>query len=109
MTAHVDYYTERTVEVPVVGLNFPAGITLKTFPAEVTIKYRVGAAVSRNITAENFVLAATYEELLNNNSGKFRLQLKSIPVGVSNVRIYPSEVDYLLEQMDENAAVEVRP
>ena len=103
MTAHVDYYTERTVEVPVVGLNFPAGITLKTFPAEVTIKYRVGAAVSRNITAENFVLAATYEELLNNNSGKFRLQLKSIPVGVSNVRIYPSEVDYLLEQMDENA------
>ena len=109
MTAHVDYYTEQTMRVPVVGLNFPAGISLKTFPAEVTLKYRVGAALSRQITAENFVLAATYEELLNNNTGKFRLQLKSIPLGVSNVRIYPSEVDYLLEQVEENAPVEARP
>lgn len=109
MTAHVDYYTEQTMRVPVVGLNFPAGISLKTFPAEVTLKYRVGAAMARQITAENLVLAATYEELLNNNTGKFRLQLKSIPLGVSNVRIYPSEVDYLLEQVEENAPVEARP
>ena len=109
MTAHVDYYTEQTMRVPVVGLNFPAGISLKTFPAEVTLKYRVGAAMARQITAENLVLAATYEELLNNNTGKLRLQLKSIPLGVSNVRIYPSEVDYLLEQVEENAPVEARP
>ncbi len=97
VTAHVDYYTEQTVTVPVVGLNFPANISLRTFPAKVTIKYRVGAAYARHITAGNFLLVATYEELLNNDGQKFALQLKSVPPGVSNVRIYPREIDYLLE------------
>lgn len=97
MTAHVDYYTEQTVSVPVIGLNFPADIRLRTFPARVTIKYRVGASAARNIKPENFVLLATYEELCDNASQKFTLQLKSVPTGVSNVRIYPREVDYLLE------------
>lgn len=98
MTAHVDYYTEQTVQVPVIGLNFPAGITLKTFPATVTVKYMVGASNARFIRPENFVLATTYEELLADANKKLRLQLRSIPEGVSNVRIFPQEVDFLLEQ-----------
>lgn len=98
MTAHVDYYTEQTVQVSVVGLNFPAGITLKTFPAVVTVKYRVGASNARFVRPENFVLATTYEELLAVGNQKLRLQLRSLPEGVSNVRIYPQEVDFLLEQ-----------
>lgn len=98
MTAHVDYYTEQTVQVPVLGVNFPAGYALKTFPASVTIKYRVGASNARNVRPENFILAASYEELLVADNQKYRLQLKSTPNGVSNVRIYPQEVDFLLEQ-----------
>lgn len=97
MTAHVDYYTEQTISVPVIGLNFPADIRLRTFPAKVTIKYRVGASNARNVKPDNFVLVATYEELCANNNQKFVLQLKSVPDGVSNVRIYPREIDYLLE------------
>ena len=97
MTAHVDYYTEQSMKVPVIGLNFPADISLKTFPAEVTLKFRVGAAYAKTLTPANFVLAATYEELMLNPSQKFSLELRSIPYGVSNVRIYPSEVEYLLE------------
>ncbi len=97
VTANVDYYTEQTVSVPVVGLNFPANVSLRTFPAKVTIKYRVGAAYAKYITAGHFLLAATYEELLNNDGQKFALQLKATPSGVSNVRVYPKEIDYLLE------------
>jgi hypothetical protein len=97
VTAHVDYLTEKTIQVPVVGLNFPAGYSLKTFPAQVTIKYIVGSANSKNIVPENFVLATTYEDLINNPSQKLRLKLKSIPLGVTNVRLYPQEVEYLLE------------
>ncbi len=97
MTAQVDYYTEQTVNVPVVGVNFPANVTLRTFPARVTIKYRVGASGARRIKPESFVLHADYEELLNNEYQKFPLQLQAVPSGVSNVRIYPREIDYLLE------------
>lgn len=102
MTAHVDIYTDRSIRIPVVGTNFPAGISLKTFPAEVTVTYRVGAQMADRIHAGNFVLAVTYEELLKTkNEHKFRLRLKSVPEGVSNVRITPREVDYLLEKEQE--------
>lgn len=108
MTAHVDYYTEQSMQVPVIGLNFPANMTLKTFPALVTVKYRVGASNARNIKPENFILAATYEELLNNDSHNFRLQLKSTPKGVSDVRIYPQAVEYLLEYIEESTTAKTK-
>lgn len=97
MTANVDYYTEQTVKVPVVGVNFPGNVALKTFPAMATIKYRVGASNARSVSAKNFVIAATYEELLHTQGSKFRLQLKSKPPGVSRVQIQPKEVEFLLE------------
>ena len=55
----------------------------------------------KEITADDFVLAVTYEELMKNHSSKIQLYLKSMPSGVSNVRIDPSEVDYLIEQVQE--------
>lgn len=100
LTAQVGYYTEKTVEVPVKGLNFPADKGLRTFPATARITFRVGSAMYQNVTAENFVLAVTYEELLQNESPKYRPHLRSLPEGVSNVRISPVEMDYLIEQID---------
>lgn len=95
----VDLYTEKTVEVPVVGVNFPASKDLRTFPSKVKVSFRVGMSRFKMITADDFVLAVSYEELINNKSPKVHLRLKSKPMGVSNVRIEPEEVDYLIEQL----------
>lgn len=102
MTAKVDYYTEQSVQVPVIGVNFPGNVTLKTFPAMVTVKYRIGASNARSVTAKNFVLAATYEELLHAEGSKFRLNLKSTPPGVTRVQIQPKDVEFLLEYTSES-------
>ena len=96
----VGYYTEKTVQVPVMGLNFPAEKKLRTFPSTVSITFRVESGRYHKVTAEDFVLATTYEELLQNTeNSKLLLHLKTTPEGVSNVRISPQEVDYLIEQM----------
>lgn len=100
MSVSIGYYAEKTVKVPVIGLNFPGDKVLRTFPSRVDVTFRVESAKYQNITSENFVLAATYEELLQNASDKYRLHLKSMPEGVSNVRISPTEVDYLIEQIE---------
>ncbi|HBE55565.1 MAG TPA: hypothetical protein DDW22_06120 [Prevotellaceae bacterium] len=100
VTAMVDYFTEKTVEVPVIGLNFPGDKVLRTFPGKARVTFRVGSSQFSRYTADNFVLAVTYEELLRNHSPKYRLHLKSLPEGVSNVRIVPQEIDYLIEQAD---------
>lgn len=94
----VDIYTEKTVEVPIVGVNFPADKDLRTFPSKVKVTFKVGSKSYKSITADDFVLVISYEELINNESSKIPLHLKSIPEGVSSVRIHPAEVDYLLEQ-----------
>ncbi|MBQ8455249.1 MAG: YbbR-like domain-containing protein [Bacteroidaceae bacterium] len=95
----VGYYTEKTVKVPIIGLNFPAEKKLRTFPAWANITFRIESGRYNKITSEDFVLATTYEELLQETeSSKLTLRLKNLPEGVSNVRISPREVDYLIEQ-----------
>lgn len=96
----VGYYTEKTVKVPVLGLNFPAEKKLRTFPAQVNVTFRIESGRYNKVSSEDFVIATTYEELLKNTeSSKLSLQLKTVPEGVSNVRISPREVDYLIEQI----------
>ena len=97
MTAHVGYYAEKTVEVPIIGLNFPGDKELRTFPSKAKVTFRVESGRYQSINAENFVLAITYEELLQNPTDKYRLHLKSLPEGVTNARISPRDVDYLIE------------
>lgn len=98
---NVDVYTQKTVEVPVTSVNFPACKNLRTFPGHVRITFRVGTSRFKEITAEKFVVSVAYEDIVANNYTKIPLQLKSIPEGVSQVRIEPAEVDYLIEQVAE--------
>ncbi len=100
MTALVGYYAEKTVEVPIIGLNFPGDQELRTFPSKAKVTFRVESGRYQRITADNFVLAVTYEELLQNPSDKYRLHLKSLPEGVTNARISPQEIDYLIERAE---------
>lgn len=105
-TAHVDYYTEKTVTVPITGVNFPAGKSLKTFPSSVQITFRVGSLDYADITADNFVLTVSYEELLHSTDGNHHLQLKQTPPEVSYVRIQPADIEFLIEDIDTTESSE---
>lgn len=100
LKAEVDIYTEKQVRVPIVGTNFPGGYSLRTFPASAQVSFRVGSKKYKQITADNFVLTATYEELLALQDSMLTLQLRSIPEGVSQVKITPERVQYLIEQTE---------
>jgi len=95
----VDVYTEKTVEVPLRGINFPAGKELRTFPSKVRVTFQVGLKHFREIKAEDFHINISYEELLNQGSDKYTVQLKTMPKGVSQVRLNPEKVDFLIEQI----------
>ena len=99
MTLPVDIYTEKTVEVPLRGVNFPADKVLRAFPSKVEITFQVGVSRFREITAEDFHLYVTYEELLHLGSGKYTVVLRNVPEGVSHVRFNPAQVDFLIEQV----------
>ncbi len=98
LTLPVDIYTEKTVEVPIYGINFPADKVLRTFPSKVQVTFQVGLAYFHNVTVDDFVLNVSYEELLHLGSEKYTVKLKTIPYGVTRVRISPMQVDFLIEQ-----------
>ena len=95
----IDRYIEKTVQVPVEQVNFPASKILRTFPSNVNITFQVGMKMYRNINANNFVIAVNYEDLIQNPSPRYHLSLKSIPDGVRHVRIVPADVDYVIEDI----------
>lgn len=101
-TVTSDIVNEKTVQVKVQGVNFPATKTLRTFPGTVDVTFKVPAAQYNSITADDFVLVLDYESLLNAKSNKVRLNLKSLPKGVSSAAIHPQDVQFLIEQLPES-------
>ncbi len=97
----VDRLVEKTVKVPVQQVNFPASKQLRTFPATVNITFQVGMGLYRQITSENFVLVVNYEDLLRNDANKCHLSLKTVPAGVSHVKITPQDVEYIIEEIPD--------
>jgi len=102
LTLAVDMYTEKTVEVELHGINFPADKQLRTFPSKVSITFQCGLSNFRNITADDFHIFVSYEDLLKLGNQKYTVRLRNIPKGVSNVRFSPSQVDFLIEQAEKD-------
>ena len=98
----VDIYTEKTVEVPVVGINFPFGKVLRAFPSKVQVTFQVGLSRFRQIDAEDFSIEVPYDELLRLGADKYTVKLSKIPDGVRQVRCNPEQVDFLIEQESLN-------
>lgn len=106
LTIYADRMMEKTVQVPVHGTNFPAGKTLRTFPAKVNITYQVGASLDSKITAESFTVVLNYEDIKDKTENSIPLKLKSIPTGVQRARITPAEVEFIIEESEEPDSAE---
>lgn len=91
-----DLLTEKTVAIPIVGIDFPADKQLKTFPAKVNVTFQVGRNLFKHINAEDFSIEVSYNNL--SASGKCDLRLTTSPAGISHARISPETVEYLIEQ-----------
>lgn len=94
----VDQMTEKSCQVPVCFVNFPADKVFRSFPPKVTVTFQVPTRMYRQIDANDFAIAVNYDDVLKSDSGKMQLILNTIPAGVSHVRMEPDEVDFLVEE-----------
>ncbi len=101
LSVYVDMYSEKTVELPIVGINFPAGKVLRTFPSKVQVTFQVGLVHFKDVSADDFFIGVTYEDILRSGGDKLLLTLKTFPDYVDHIRITPASVDYLIEQTME--------
>lgn len=98
ITFLVDMYSEKTVEVPVRGVNFPDDKVLRTFPSKVHVSFQIGLSRFKNVTADDFKVVVDYKDLHEAKDDKCKPVLVQSPSNVNHVRLSPQEIEYIIEQ-----------
>jgi len=98
ITFFTDVLTEERMDnIPIIGTNLPEGKILRTFPGRVAVKFVGGVNLVRTLRPEDFIVTVDYREIADRPSDKCSLTLKSVPAGISRVKLETEQVDYLIE------------
>ena len=98
MTVLSQQYTEKSLEVPITGVNFPDFIALKAFPSKAVVTFWVKMSEYDHVTASDFRVVVDYNDLTGGDASKARLRIISQPANVRNIRLQTRSVDYLMER-----------
>lgn len=99
VTIPVELYTEKTLSIPVISKNTPPYTQVRTFPAFVNVTFFVGLSQFDKIKSDAFTVYVDYKLINMDDSGKQKLTYKvNTPINISNIRVSPSSVEYLLEE-----------
>jgi len=98
MTVLSQQYTEKSLEVPITGVNFPEYVSLKSFPARAVLTVWVKMSEYDRVTAADFQVVVDYNDIAGSDASKARLRIYSQPANVRNVRLQTRTVDYLMER-----------
>lgn len=94
-----DVLTEESInDIPIVGINVPAGKVIRTFPAKVKVRLVTGVSRFRELKPADFTVVVDYNEIARQPSDKCYIYLKDIPKGISRATLETNQVDYLIEE-----------
>ena len=94
VTLEVEKYTERSLTVPVdVSEIKPA---IRTFPMNITINFNVFVRDYEKIQPAQFRVVPDTKNIDLRTVKKLRLELVSAPKWVSNIRLVPAEVEFII-------------
>jgi len=94
----VEQFTERKVQLPVTSINCPSNLSIRTFPAYVNATYTVGLSYFNLLNTNDIHVFLDYNDLKSNKLSKQTLKVKNNTTHISNIRISPQEVEFILEQ-----------
>lgn len=98
LTFFTDVLTEESIgDIPIEGINMPAGMMLRTFPSKAVVKFVTGMSRFKTLSADDFKVVVDYNDIVGSKSDKCKLLLLSIPDGISRANLEIDEVDYLIE------------
>ncbi|MDP4238763.1 MAG: CdaR family protein [Bacteroidota bacterium] len=98
VTVFVEPFTERKVQIPVTAINCPWHLAVRTFPAFVNVTYIVGLSQFNTLAPTDIQVYLDYNDLKLSKQSKQKLKIKNNTSHISNIRISPSEVEFILEE-----------
>lgn len=94
----VEPFTESKIKVPVRAVNLPSDLTVKFFPAEITIAYQVAVSKINTVTPSSFSVEADFKEFSAiAPPEKMRVRVERQPLYVKELIYSPLLIDYLME------------
>ena len=93
----VEQYTEAKFEIPVLIINQPENMLIKTFPSKVKVLCKVGISQYNKLNNSSFKAIIDY----SHHSGvlsKLPITLGKRPENILSLDYFPKEVDYIIER-----------
>ena len=95
----IDLVTERKVRVPIEAINVPKGVTIRIFPYEAEVSFKVRSSLNEAVDTKQFQLTVDYNSLSHTaSSDKCELVLLKKPNEAMAVQYKPSQVECVTEQ-----------
>jgi len=94
----VEPFTERKVQIPVIAFNCPKKVSIRTFPTFVNVTYTVGLSQFYTLAPTDIQVYLDYNDLVAAKQGKQFLKIKNNTSHISNIRISPTQVEFILEE-----------
>ncbi len=98
VTIPVEQFTEKIVSVPIMGINFPKGLQLRTFPAMVSVSFFVGLSHFEEVNEDDLTVYLDYDQMLKSNNGKEKVTVRTTDSLISNIKATPAVVEYIFEK-----------
>ena len=98
ITAEIEGYTEKKIELPVVCHNLPENVHVRFFPSSVEVLGQVALNKYTQLTENDLEVSVDYATLMRGQSVNAVLSLTKRPKWLVNYRIQPETVEYLIEQ-----------
>jgi hypothetical protein len=95
----VEQYTEAKFEVPVLVINQPDSLLIKTFPAKVKVTCRVGLSQYNKLNNNSFRAVVDYSHR-SVIMPKLQVILDRVPETVLTVDHFPKDVEYIIERKE---------
>lgn len=93
-----EMFTEKEMIFPITILNCPPNLSLRTFPAQVKIKFNVGLSKYKSITSRDITVYLDYNQVIKNTNPKQKLQVRIASKYITNVKLQTEEVEYVIEK-----------
>ena len=98
VSVFVEPFTERKVQIQVTAINCPQHTSIRTFPTFVNATYTVGLSQFYTLAPTDLQVYLDYNDLKLSKQSKQPLKIKNNTSHITNIRISPSEVEFILEE-----------
>lgn len=97
----VEAYTEGSRRVPIIVNNAPNNLRVRTFPEQVTVKYRVGVSKYKEVEPSDFRITIDYDHIIRSSSKTEFPVIEQHPDFVTGCKLDPVSVEWMIEVIED--------